>query len=203
MNCIFTQIIMPRLGWRWLLGFSSIPSLSLFIMSNFSPESPRYHFSNGRINEAMKILENVARINGTELPSGCLVRDQNVQVDEEKLVPTERTPLLSSGMSKIRSIKKSLKSLSELFAPDLLVTTLLLWGLNFAYTFAYYGIQLMVSALSSGQSDCGTEASSFFKNLDNGLYINGFITCTAGIHSASFSRLNKNQAISADMEFDF
>ncbi|XP_051150520.1 organic cation/carnitine transporter 7-like [Andrographis paniculata] len=170
-------VIMPRLGWRWLLGFSSIPSLTLFLISNFTPESPRYLFTAGKTNDAMRILEKVARINRKELPNGYLIADQNVQVDEEK-VPSEQTTLLTSSTSKIRSLEKSLKSICELFAPDLYVTTLLLWGLNFAYTFAYYGIQLMVSALSSRQNDCQS-TPSIFNTMDTGIYINGFITCSA------------------------
>ncbi|KAL2250970.1 organic cation/carnitine transporter 7 isoform X1 [Sesamum indicum] len=174
-------IIMPRWGWRWLLALSSIPSFTVLLLSTFTPETPRYLCTKGRTDEAIRVLEKIALVNGKELPSGSLVSDHQKVQPEEVNFPSEETYLISSSASKTSSFGKCFGSLSELLSPDLLGTTLLAWIMFFAYTFAYYGIQLMVSALSSGRSDC--HSSSILPNnvQNDSLYINVFITCLAEI----------------------
>lgn len=170
--------VMPRLGWRWLLIFSAIPSIVVLLMSAFVLESPRYLFMKGRSSEAFTILEKVAMINRKELPPGYLVSDrQKLPVDEEGSTSAE-TCLLSESVNKTSGFQKCLKSLLELFSSELLGTTLLLWSLNFAYTFAYYGIQLMISALSTGQHGCRSLTVLNGTRSDT-LYINAFITYLA------------------------
>ncbi|KAL0374651.1 UNVERIFIED_CONTAM: Organic cation/carnitine transporter 7 [Sesamum radiatum] len=174
---------MPRWGWRWLLALSSVPSLAVLLLSSFAPETPRYLFMKGRTNEAVRVLERVALINRKELPTGNLVSDH------QRTLPDEETSLLSSSRSKTRGVEKWLGSLSELFSSDLLWTTLLSWMLSFAYTFAYYGIQLMISALSSEQIDCRS-LSILPKNVEKGsLYVNVFITCLAELPGLLFATL--------------
>ncbi|KAL0338815.1 UNVERIFIED_CONTAM: Organic cation/carnitine transporter 7 [Sesamum angustifolium] len=174
-------IIMPRWGWRWLLALSSVPSFTVLLLSTFAPESPRYLFTKGRSDEAIRVLEKIALVNRKELPSGSLVSDHQKMQPDDVNFPSEETHLISSSESKTRSFEKCLGSVSELLSPDLLGTTLLAWIMFFAYTFAYYGIQLMVSALSSRHSDC--DSSSILPNnvQNDNLYINVFITCLAEI----------------------
>ncbi|KAL0308355.1 UNVERIFIED_CONTAM: Organic cation/carnitine transporter 7 [Sesamum radiatum] len=174
-------IIMPRWGWRWLLALSSVPSFTVLLLSTFVPESPRYLFTKGRSDEAIRVLEKIALVNRKELHSGSLVSDHQKKQPDEVNFPSEETHLISSSESKTRSFEKCLGSVSELLSPDLLGTTLLAWIMFFAYTFAYYGIQLMVSALSSRHSDC--DSSSILPNnvQNDNLYINVFITCLAEI----------------------
>ncbi|PIN12687.1 Synaptic vesicle transporter SV2 (major facilitator superfamily) [Handroanthus impetiginosus] len=169
-------IIMPRLGWRWLLAFSSIPSLIVTLLSIIAPESPRYLFMKGRTNEAIEVLEKIALINRKQLPTGTLISDH--QRPDEENSPSQETPLLSTFENETTIARKWFKSLCQLFSSDLWGTTLLVWILSFVYTFSYYGIQLMISTLSSRQSDCPS-LRIFPKN--NSLHVNVFITSLAEI----------------------
>ncbi|XP_073132076.1 organic cation/carnitine transporter 7-like isoform X1 [Henckelia pumila] len=166
-------IIMPRLGWRWLLALSALPSLIALVLSNFIPESPRYLHMKGKTNETLRILEKIALINHKKLPTGCLVSDQEMVIDEDD--STSQVTLLSS------SIKKTtfLKSMFELLSSDLRGTTLLLWILHFTFTFAYYGVVLMTSALSSGSNECASKTNNLEVSKDATLYVSVFIACLA------------------------
>ncbi|PIN03608.1 hypothetical protein CDL12_23870 [Handroanthus impetiginosus] len=168
---------MPRLGWRWLLAVSSVPSLLVLLFSNIAPESPRYLFMKGRTNEALRVLEKIAFINGKQLLTSTLISNNRRQ-DEENF-PSQEAPLLSSFRNKKTTFLKWLKDLCQLFSLGLLRTTLLVWALSFVYTFSYYGLQLMISSLSSGQSDCSSSLSIFPTN--DILYANVFITSLAEI----------------------
>ncbi|PIN12688.1 Synaptic vesicle transporter SV2 (major facilitator superfamily) [Handroanthus impetiginosus] len=165
-------IIMPRLGWRWLLGLSSLPCMLVVILSIFVPESPRYLFKEGRTNEALDVLKKVALINRQELPT-CILDEENY--------PSEETPLLSSTRKKMNTLKTCLDTMFELFSPNLLRTTVLLLLLHLGFTFAFYGIVLMISSMSSEQNACGS-VTMHAGNLQNtSLYRNVLITCSAEV----------------------
>ncbi|KAF6155203.1 hypothetical protein GIB67_019729 [Kingdonia uniflora] len=89
-----TWLIMPRLGWRWLLALSSLPSLVLLVFYSIIPESPRYLCAKGRTIEALQIVRKIMRVNRVEIPSGTLVYDCAIEFDEENSTPSENTPLL-------------------------------------------------------------------------------------------------------------
>lgn len=80
---------MPKLGWRWLLGVSALPSLALLIFYRMTPESPRYLCMRGRRSDALAILEKIARVNGRNLPSGVLVLDNCIELEEKLNVSEE------------------------------------------------------------------------------------------------------------------
>ncbi|PIN03607.1 Synaptic vesicle transporter SV2 (major facilitator superfamily) [Handroanthus impetiginosus] len=172
-------IIMPRLGWRWLLAISSGPSLLVLLFSYIAPESLRYLFMKGRTNEAVGVLEKISLINGKQLPVGNLVSNRpSLQLPEEENLLSQETPILSSIENNTATIRQWLKPLCQLFSLGLLRTTLLVWILSFVYTFSYYGLQLMISTLSSGQSGCPS-LGIFSKN--DSLYVNVFIAGLAEI----------------------
>ncbi|KAL0410344.1 UNVERIFIED_CONTAM: Pentatricopeptide repeat-containing protein, mitochondrial [Sesamum latifolium] len=173
-------IIMPSLGWRWLLGLSALPALLVVIFSVFVPESPRYLFAEGRINEAFDILKKVALMNRKKLPAGILVSDQTKHLDEENSPSTE-TPLLSLARKKTNGLQTSAKNLFELFSSDLLRTTLLMLLLHFGFTFAFYGVVLMISAVSSEPNDCRSLTILLRNGHNTSLYRNVLITSSAEI----------------------
>lgn len=105
-------LIVPRLGWRWLLAVSAVPGLIIFFIRRQVPESPRYLLVKGQPERAREVLEHVARVNGTSLPN----------------LPLE--PLHEGAQSKV----------SDLLKPGLRRTTLLLWLLWFAISLGYYGV---------------------------------------------------------------
>ncbi|WP_163538750.1 sugar porter family MFS transporter [Gracilibacillus sp. YIM 98692] len=53
-----------ELGWRWMLGYGTIPGVIFLFLLFFIPESPRYLIQKGKDQEAYQILK---RINGAEI----------------------------------------------------------------------------------------------------------------------------------------
>lgn len=105
-------LIVPVLGWRWLLAISAIPGLIIFFIRRHVPESPRYLLVQGRTEEAAAVLRQVARDNGKDL-------------GDFTLAPLEPTPPARVG---------------DLLRPSLRRATLLLWLIWFSISLGYYGI---------------------------------------------------------------
>uniref|UniRef100_A0A7N0V9H1 Major facilitator superfamily (MFS) profile domain-containing protein n=2 Tax=Kalanchoe fedtschenkoi TaxID=63787 RepID=A0A7N0V9H1_KALFE len=152
-------LIMPTLGWRWLLALSALPSSLLLIFYRIAPESPRYLCTQGRISEAHAILEKVARMNKAELPSGNIVSDRlNEQHGHSN--PFEGARLLSprhSGSASpisTDSVTGGISSVRMLLSPKLVKTTILLWVVFFGNAFSYYGLVLLTTELSTGRDHC-------------------------------------------------
>jgi len=174
------QIVLPRLNWRWLLAFSSLPSIAQLFFYWIVPESPRYLSMKGRITEAHNILEKIAQLNQSKLPPGMLVSDSTIGLDEES-APSKYTPLLSSTRKLVSDFKSGFSSFAMLFSSKLIRTTLLLWLLFFGNAFSYYGIILLTSELSSEEGKCASTVLRSENLQDDSLYINVFITSLAGI----------------------
>lgn len=105
-------LVVPSLGWRWLLGISALPGLIIFFIRRHVPESPRYLLVSGEAGKARQVLEQVARYNGTELPEGEL----------------SAPPPAARG--RVR----------DLWTPSLARTTVLLWVIWFSISLGYYGV---------------------------------------------------------------
>lgn len=171
-------IVMPILGWRWLLALSSVPCFTAFLFYFLTIESPRYLYMNGRINEAYNVLKKMAEINRTELPSGLLVSDKETEMNEE-MTHSEETQLLSTGRDKNAISKPGFSSLLMLFSPSLVKTTLLLWMIYYGNSFSYYGVVLMTSEFSSGEIKCNSAILNSHILKDSSLYIDVFVTSFA------------------------
>ncbi|KAM7477314.1 hypothetical protein LguiA_025527 [Lonicera macranthoides] len=147
-------IIIPRLRWRWLLALSTVPAFTALLFYGITHESPRYLCLKGRTIDAYNVLKRVADVNQKELPSGKLLSEQ-MHSSDEGFSPSENTHLLSSTRIKAVASKTGFFSTALLlFSTKLIRTTVLLWVVFFGNSFAYYGIILLTSELSSGGSKC-------------------------------------------------
>ncbi|XP_060189632.1 organic cation/carnitine transporter 7-like [Lycium barbarum] len=172
LEALLALMLMPRIGWRWLLALSSIPSFAALLLFVFTVESPRYLCAVGRTRDACDILKKIAVVNKTQLPPGKLVSSQ---LTEE---------LLSPGKNKISS---GFSSSIMLLSPALRRNTLLLWAVFTGNSFSYYGLILLTSLFSSGR--CQHSPIALHTNDDQSLYINVLITSLAEIPGVILSAM--------------
>lgn len=163
--------VMPTLGWRWLLAFSSLPSLLLLIFYRVVPESPRYLCLKGRTTEALRILEKVAKTNGQPLPPGILVSDHEIELNEKTIesedahllshphphpqTDDEKPEIIDHTKNKNNNNNNNNSTMALLFSPELIKPTLLLWVVFFGNAFSYYGLVLLTTELHNGRNTCG------------------------------------------------
>ncbi|XP_047308498.1 organic cation/carnitine transporter 7-like [Impatiens glandulifera] len=200
-------IIMPRLGWRWLLAVSSIPAFLLLAFFVLVHETPRFLIMKGRIGEAQVILEKIAQFNKSSLPPGQLVPD--LPEDQDKELSFSSDTHLEPKRKKMISLRKCLLPKYVLVSPKYIRTTILLWFLYFGNTFVYYGVVLLTSKLSSGQNQCrGDVISHSGTSEDSKLYINVFVTSLAEfpglvISAIILDRLGRKYSMQIMLAFGF
>ncbi|XP_076435147.1 putative transporter SVOPL [Babylonia areolata] len=125
LEILLASVVIPKLGWRWLMVFSSVPVIVAAIFLLCVPESARYLVAAGRMQEANKVLQTGAVLNKATLPPGHLVK------------ASEQTQL---GRP------------LDLFAREYRRSTLQLWVLWFGTAFAYYGMVLVSSQVLTVKS---------------------------------------------------
>ena len=113
-------LVMPTLGWRWLLGFSSLPLIIFALFCAWLPESARFHLASGRPDLAYETLKRISVDNRAPLPEGRLA-----------------------------AVKTDLKrgQFADLLSKEHRRTTLILWFIWFANAFSYYGIVLLTTEM--------------------------------------------------------
>lgn len=129
---VLGMLIVPTLGWRWMIRISVTPSIILIFLFKFIPESARYNVSAGNIQAAVNTMQRIAKMNRASLPPGQLVEP----------AVTER------GSWRI------------LLSPAFRRTSLLLWYSWFVASFAYYGSVLSSSELLEKNLLCVTNADN-------------------------------------------
>ncbi|KAL0719565.1 hypothetical protein Bca4012_068889 [Brassica carinata] len=200
-------LIMPSLGWRWLLALSSVPSSLLLLFYRWTPESPRYLILQGRKAEAQSILENIARMNRTPLPKGVLRSEIET---ENKSLPTENTHLLkpeeAAPLSKIVPPDNNGPGfmLLTLLSPELIKRTLLLWVVFFGNAFAYYGVVLLTTELNNSQNSCNPTGKELQHSSNDVNYKDVFIASFAEfpgllISAATVDRLGRKVTMSSTL----
>lgn len=71
--------VLQSLGWRWLIGLSSLPTLVTMLGLLSLPESARYLVAAGHQDQAMHVLQRAAKWNGRKLPVGTLVESKQAK----------------------------------------------------------------------------------------------------------------------------
>jgi hypothetical protein len=184
MHACLMEVVMPKLGWRWLLALTSLPYFILLIFCSWIPESPRYLCLKGDISEAMLILERIARINGRDLPPGILISEPKRRDGDEH--DTSITAVLLMPEDRLRgddgtSTESNIMSaIQPLWSRDLIRPTVLLWLVKFAGFFAYYSIVFLISELSNGYRSCASTGVHLMQPEDSNLYIDVLVTSFAG-----------------------
>ncbi|XP_043233664.1 synaptic vesicle 2-related protein-like isoform X1 [Amphibalanus amphitrite] len=121
MEVLLALFVMPTLGWKWLLGLSSLPLLLFTLICPWLPESARFHAASGQSERALSTLKRMADDNGKPMLLGRLIVDD------------------------VSTVRRG--ALRDLLVPELRTTTLLLWFIWWASAFCYYGIVLMTTEL--------------------------------------------------------
>lgn len=162
---ILMQCIVPKYSWRWLVGATSLPSVLALVFYRRIPQSPTFLSSQGDLNGALTILEQVARRNRKELPEGQLVHDRinesaDTQVEHNddadsdtpsairsnpvdiEDAPTLNDPLLGN---RIDGDPKRKLAISIILSREWIRITVLIWLLYFGNSFSYRGLILLLS----------------------------------------------------------
>ncbi|KAM6896387.1 putative transporter SVOPL isoform 2-T3 [Lycodopsis pacificus] len=126
---ILGMLVVPTLGWRWMIRLSVTPSIILIFLFKFIPESARYDVSAGNVSAALETLQRIAKMNRASLPPGRL---------EEPMVQQRGSWRILLGSS-------------------FRTTSLLLWFSWFVASFTYYGLVLSSSELLEKNLLCVTD----------------------------------------------
>ncbi|CAH9119825.1 unnamed protein product [Cuscuta epithymum] len=127
--------------WRHLYIASSIPSiLFVFVVLPFIHESPRWCLVRGKVDDAMKIMHNIAKSNGKHLPENVLVvLDSEVNKDyPAKIAANEPQPHPEPELKEA----KTGSLLGVLQCPMTRIRLLLAVTINFTMATVYYGLSL-------------------------------------------------------------
>lgn len=113
--------VMEPLGWRYLAFLTSVPSFLAVTLIYWLPESPLWLAVAGRYEQSATILQNMARLNNS-----------NVSIDAEKL----------RQIYEVKAVERKVH-VKQLFSPSLWRSTILLWLIWFGDSMVYYGLMLI------------------------------------------------------------
>ncbi|XP_012944162.2 synaptic vesicle 2-related protein [Aplysia californica] len=185
---VIAKLIMPTLGWRYLLGATAIPILLFPCLGYWLPESARYYLACGQRDKAQAVLNNISKGNRAQLPPGELGS-------------------LDHTVEKRGEIK-------DLFAKKYRAVSIILFASWFSVGFCYFGIALLVPTLftnpdgchgsdvsTSDKDECHVECVAFTQEDYDELVITGFadfpgllfivavMTCLGRRHSVALCSL--------------
>ncbi|XP_035823981.1 synaptic vesicle 2-related protein isoform X2 [Zea mays] len=190
----FLQAVLSALSWRWLLALSSLPCFLLLLFFRITPESPRYLCAQNRMTDARFVLERMAIANQAALPMGVLTYHQETKTEcithvseDEHLIPVREKE--HTDRNAISSKSGAVAVLHKLLSHNLLKSTLLLWFVYYASSFAYYGITLLTSQLSDVNRSCKSDLVFEVHQNNGNLYKDTFITSLAEIPGLILSAL--------------
>uniref|UniRef100_A0ACD5ZYI9 Uncharacterized protein n=2 Tax=Avena sativa TaxID=4498 RepID=A0ACD5ZYI9_AVESA len=179
-------VVISVLSWRWLLAFTALPCFLLLPFFGTTPESPRYLCAQNRMSDATLVLERIAKTNQAALPPGILTYHREREVDHsavtseiDDLLPVREKECTDDHTMSSKS--GSVAALHSLLSRNLRRSTLLLWFVFYANSFAYYGLVLLSSQLSDANKSCASGLRYVKSEQDASLYKDTFITSLAEI----------------------
>ncbi|XP_048582867.1 synaptic vesicle 2-related protein isoform X3 [Nematostella vectensis] len=127
MTSLVGMVFVPWLGWRSFVVAITFPLVVFLFLAKWVSESSHFYITSGEVEEAMKPLQDMARINKTEMPKGELKG-------------------LSHEVARGRIV--------DLFNTEYRVTTLLLSLTWFSVILSYYGMALLTTQMMTSGSNC-------------------------------------------------
>lgn len=131
------MLVLPALGWRWLIIISSLPLAFVLILCFFVTESPRWLIARGFLERAERAVSRISQINGRALPPGRLVA--HISTETPDIVVRNNHQGRLGGL-----LRPGARSLAGKVA--------LLW---FTTAFVYYGLLLLqpefISSANAGR----------------------------------------------------
>uniref|UniRef100_A0A8D9BIE8 Organic cation transporter 1 n=1 Tax=Cacopsylla melanoneura TaxID=428564 RepID=A0A8D9BIE8_9HEMI len=139
MGLLFLSVVAYYIrNWIYLTYATSAPFLLYFLYWWVLPESPRWLLAKGRLEEASKILETLARVNGKELP------------DSFKL-QLKQGMMLKRTVSEEQRLKKGPGVASLCRTPNMRLKTTLITLNWFASSMVYVGLSYYGPALGNNE----------------------------------------------------
>ena len=117
---LIAMLVLPRLGWRWLLVLTATPLIATLPAFLWLPRSPRFLIASGKPEAALEVINRVARINGK---------------------PELTQPIKSTGKAERGNIKAIFHGWRYS------ITSILLFFIWFVCGFIYYGAVLLSSEI--------------------------------------------------------
>ena len=153
---LLSYLIIPSLGWRYLVFVSVLPIAVILIYYWLVPVSPLYLVSKGRVRKAESVLRLGAKINRRTLPEGDLIAaapnpdsNQN-QTDDDTISPQSVPP----PRAVTRLCRCDTKGLLLMIGRKYRFTTLILSVIWFTSAFIYYGAVLMTQDIFIYDTHC-------------------------------------------------
>ncbi|XP_050733892.1 beta-alanine transporter-like isoform X2 [Eriocheir sinensis] len=124
--------------WAQLSLATTIPFLAFLLFWWVLPESPRWLLANGRVDEAEKIMEKMARVNGKKLPQNYMANLRRKFEVEQYMAGKEDKPASSQKTYGVMDLFRT---------PNLCRKTLIITFIWFTNTSVYVGLSYYAPAL--------------------------------------------------------
>ncbi|EGD76225.1 hypothetical protein PTSG_00928 [Salpingoeca rosetta] len=161
-------IMLDDLGWRYLVGFCSVPVALAMLSFPFLPESPHWLLMMNRHDEALETIRKAAKINKRQdaLPARMrLVLSHEPQPEDGKTYEiADSTALLPGTVEDVPTASEV--SPLMLFDKNNRMATITLWIAWASFGFTYYGTVIIAPEFFEGGS--GGSANSTANNGTSG-----------------------------------
>jgi putative MFS transporter len=146
--------VVPNWGWQWMFIIGGIPALLVFPMRSLLPESPRWLASQGRYDEAHRMLKRI----------------EDIAVAEGKPLPE-----LPANLPAVQAVKVRF---ADLLKGIYLKRTLTIWGVWICTYFITYGLTAWAPTLFRTVYKLPLQQSLMYGFALTGVGLIGAIACT-------------------------